>query len=244
MKSFAINLAILVIAGIVAYMVWNHRQAALDAPATEASTGDSTVDLAALKTKAEAGDAGAAYQLGRVILKGEQGLPNYTEAARWLQVAADKDNADAMVSLAELYTVGRGVTNNPAEALRLHLAAARKGNTRAMYSLAGLYEEGRAVNKNQTLATRWHQLAAERGVALAQFNLGQRYELGVGVKPDLVEAWKWLTLASKQGIPDATEMIGRVEARMAKDQVAEARRRVDSFVVVTAVPTLPDEAAQ
>lgn len=244
MKSFGITLALLVVVGAAAFFVLTGREVNPTGPAPNAGSDAPEVDLAALKTKAEAGDADAAYQLARAIVKGEQGLPNYKEAARWFQVAADQENADAMVSLAELYTVGQGVTNNPTEALRLYLAAARKGNTRAMYSLAGLYEEGRGVKKNQALAARWHQLAAERGVALAQFNLGQRYELGLGVKADLTEAWKWLTLASRQGIQDAAELLGRVEPRMTREQIAEARRRVDGFTVVTAPPTLPDGATQ
>jgi len=242
MKSFGITLALLIVVGVAAYFVLTRRETGFGGTAADAGSGPPTVDLVALRTKADAGDADAAYQLARAIIKGEQGLPNYKEAARMFQLAADKGNADAMVSLAELYVVGQGVTNNPAEALRLYQAAAKSGSARAMYSLAGLYEEGRGVTKNQALAAQWHQLAAERGVALAQFNLGQRYELGLGVKPDLAEAWKWLTLASKNGIPDAAEMIERAEKRMTPEQIAEARRRADAFVVVTTAPTLPNSA--
>jgi len=196
------------------------------------------VDMAAVKTRAEAGDPDAACKLARALVRGEQGRPNYSEAARLFQMAVDKGYAEAMVGLAELYSVGRGVTNNPAEALRLYLAAAQKGNVRAIYSLAGLYEEGRGVKKDQTVAAKWHRLAAERGEALAQFNLGQRYELGLGVEPDLVEAFMWLSLASNNGIEDAAEMLERLRKKLTKSQIADAARRRDGFSLVTAAPSL------
>lgn len=232
------RIALVVAAGIAIIVAWNVREASVNDRASNAGSAPPAVDVATLKAKAEAGDSEAAYKLAKALVKGEQGLPNYAEAARLFQTAVDKGHVEAMVGLAELYTVGQGVTNNPAEALRLYLGAARKGNVRAMYSLAGLYEEGRGVKKDQTLAAKWHQLAAERGEAVAQFNLGQRYELGMGVKPDLIEAFKWLRLASKNGIADATEMTERLRKKMTKDQIAEATRRADGFSLVIAAPSL------
>lgn len=240
MKTAVILIVLVVAAGIAFVVAWNAREAKVNDPAANVGSAAPAVDVATLKAKAEAGDSEAAYKLAKALVKGEQGLPNYSEAARLFQTAVDKGHVEAMVGLAELYTVGQGVTNNPAEALRLYLAAARKGSVRAIYSLAGLYEEGRGVKKDQTLAAKWHQLAAERGVALAQFNLGQRYELGLGVKTDLMEAFKWLSLASKNGIEDATEMIERLRKKMTKDQIAEATRRADGFSLVTSAPSLTD----
>jgi TPR repeat protein len=231
-------LALVVAAGITVLVLWNGRDPKANGPAAKAGSAGPTVDMVTLKAKAEAGDSEAAYKLANAFVKGEFGLPNYSEAAKLFQAAVDKGHIEAMVGLAELYAIGQGVTNNSVEALRLYLAAARKGNVRAIYSLASLYEEGRGVKKDQTLAAKWHQLAAERGEAVAQFNLGQRYELGLGVKPDLIEAFKWLRLASKNGIEDATEMIGRLRKKMTKDQIAEATKRADGFSLVTSAPSL------
>ena len=236
MKTVSTLIA-LVAAACIAAVVWNAREAKVTGPATGGSAAP-VVDVAALKAKADAGDPEAAYELAKALVKGEQGLPNYSEAARLFEQAVDKGHVEAMVGLADLYTVGQGVTNSPAEALRLYLAAAGKGNVKAIYSLAGLYEEGRGVKKNQTLAARWHQLAAERGMAMAQFNLGQRYDLGLGVKADLIEAYKWLGLASKGGIKDANEMLERLRKKMTKDQIAEASRRADGFSLVSSAPSL------
>lgn len=238
MKLAVRLIALVVAAGIAVVVVWNVREARVNDPAADAGAEASSVDMAALKAKAESGDAEAAYQLARSLVKGEQGLPNYAEAARLFQKAVDQDHIEAMVGLAELYTLGQGVTNNPAEGVRLYLVAAKHGSAKAMYSLAGLYEEGRGVKKDQTLAAKWHQLAAERGVAVAQFNLGQRYALGMGLEPDLIEAFKWLRLASKNGIQDATEMIAGLQNRMTKEQIAEATRRAEGFSQVTTAPSL------
>ncbi len=238
MKTAIMLIVLVVAAGVGVVAVWNARDVRVNGPAANAGSAAPAVDLVTLKAKAEAGDSEAAYKLAQAFVKGEYGLPNYSEAARLFQAAVDKGHVEAMVGLAELYTIGRGVTNNPAVALRLYLAAARQGNVRAIYSLAGLYEEGRGVKKDQTLASKWHQLAAERGEALAQFNLGQRYELGLGVKADLIEAFKWLRLASKNGIEDATEMIEHLRKKMTKDQIAEATKRADAFSLVTSAPSL------
>ena len=233
MKAAVILIAVVIAAGIAAVAVWITR-----APSAKAASNPIAVDVAALKAKAEAGDPEAAYTLAKARVRGDLGLPDYSEAARLFQAAADKGHVEAMVGLAELYTLGQGVTNNPAEALRLYLAAAQQGSVRAMYSLAGLYEEGRGVKKDQTLAARWHQLAAERGMAVAQFNLGQRYELGMGVPTDLIEAYKWLSLAAKNGIGDAGEMKDRLRKKMSRDQTAEGQRRVDGFTLASAAPSL------
>ena len=228
-------------------LIWNARDARVENLATPDGSNPAAVpavDLAGLKRKAAAGDSEAAYQLGRALVKGEDGLPNYSEAAGLYRAAVDKGHVEAMVGLAELYTIGQGVTNNPAEAMRLFLTAARKGNVKALYSLAGLYEEGRGVKKDQALATQWHKLAAERGLALAQFNLGQRYDLGMGVKSDFVEALKWLSLASKSGIGEASELTVPLEKKMTKDQIVEAKRRVNGFSIVTALPSLSEGLSQ
>lgn len=237
----AFNLfALLVAVGIAGIVACNRRDAQVNDPTANTGSAAPAIDVATLKAKAQAGDSEAAYTLAKSLVKGDQGLPNYSEAARLFQVAVDQDHVEAMVGLAELYVIGQGVTNNPAEALRLYLAAARKGNVRAMYSLAGLYEEGRGLKKDQFMAAKWHQLAAERGLAVAQFNLGQRYELGMGVKTDLIEAFKWLRLAAKNGVSDAAEMIEPLRKKMTKEQIGEATRRADGFSVVTTAPTLAD----
>lgn len=228
----------------IAILVWKANDANGNDPAATVGSAVPVVDLALLKSKAEAGDSEAAYMLARALVKGEQGLPNYSEAARLFQNAVEKGHVEAMVGLAELYTVGQGVTNNPVEALRLYLAAAQAGNVKAIYSLAGLYEEGRGVKKNQTLAAKWHQLAAERGLGVAQFNLGQRYELGLGVEADLSEAFTWLTLASKSGIEDAAEMIDRLRKKMTREQIADATRQVEKFSLVTIAPVVTNGLPQ
>jgi TPR repeat protein len=237
-KKALLLIAVLAVAGMaVIALRYTGDSHAVDPKAVSEPTAPG-VDMAAFKTRADAGDPDAACKLARALVRGELGRPNYSEAARLFQMAVDKGHVEAMVGLAELYLVGRGVTNNPAEALRLYLAAAQKGNVRAIYSLAGLYEEGRGVKKDQATAAKWHQLAAERGEPLAQFNLGQRYELGLGVKPDLVEAFMWLSLASNNGIEDARDMMERLRKKLTKTQIAEATRRTEGFSPVTAAPDL------
>src|SRR5437879_6550388 len=59
------------------------------------SAAPAPVDVAAVRAKAEAGDAEAQAKLGKLYTSGEGVTNSYKEAAKWFQLAADKGNADA-----------------------------------------------------------------------------------------------------------------------------------------------------
>jgi TPR repeat protein len=116
------------------------------------------------------------------------------------------------------------------EAIKLYKLAAAQGNAGAQYNLAFMCEQGRGLPLDRVQAAKWYQLAAEGGDALAQYDLGQRYDFGVGVPTNRVEALKWLRLASAQGQADAAERLKTVKAKMSREEIAEAERRIAAFV--------------
>src|SRR5690349_7084463 len=66
------------------------------------------VDVAAIRTKAEGGDAAAQAQLGKLYEKGEGVTNSYKEAAKWFKASSEQGHADGQAGLAELYDAGQG----------------------------------------------------------------------------------------------------------------------------------------
>lgn len=197
------------------------------APVVAPKTSDD--DLAALKTKAEAGDPAAQTRLGKLYIEGVSVKGDLKTAAKWLQMAADQNYPDALASLGELTQAGQGVPRNLAAAVTLYRRAAESGSVAGQYDLAYLYEQGTGVKQNQSEAAKWYQRAAEGGDLLAQYDVGQRYELGVGVATNHVEAFKWLSLAAAQGQVDSTKMLPGVKGELSSDELKQAQHLVDTF---------------
>jgi TPR repeat protein len=221
---------LILIIGVGALAVWlvvqfrSERTTSESAPRVEAP-----VDVDAVRTKAEGGDAAAQAKLGSLYAKGQGVTNSYAQAAKWFRLAAEQGNAEAQAGLGELYEAGQGVPKDFSQALKLYRLAADKGNAGAQYTMGFLFEAGRGVPQNQAEATRWFRLAAEQGDPLSQYDLGQRYDLGVGAPVDHVEALKWLDLAAAQGQKDSAARYDQVKSKMSREEISEAKRRAASF---------------
>src|ERR1051326_4933054 len=99
MKKVLMLIVLVVAAGVGVVAVWNARDVRANNPELKAGSAPPAVDLSTLRAKAEAGDSEAAFKLAQAFVKGEYGLPNYSEAARFFQAAVDKGQVDAMVGL-------------------------------------------------------------------------------------------------------------------------------------------------
>jgi TPR repeat protein len=189
----------------------------------------SAVDLAALKTNAEAGDPVAQTRLGKIYLDGTSVKADVKEAVKWFQLAAGKNYPDALAALGELTQAGQGVPLNLDEAVRLYRRAAEGGSVAGQYNLAYLYEQGTGVKQDEHEAAKWYELAAEGGDPIAQYDIGQRYKLGVGVATNRVQSFKWLTLAAAQGQADSVKLLSDLKHEMSGDELAEAGREIKEF---------------
>ena len=213
----------------VAYLLLQRQGAYVPPPPVAIAPNTNSVDLAALKTKADAGDPAAQTSLAQACLARAAGKSDITNALKYLQLAADKNYPDALAALGELTQAGQGVPRNLDAATQLYRRAAESGSVAGQYNLAYLYEQGTGVKQDEKEAAKWYQLAAEGGDAIAQYDLGQRYELGVGVSTNLVQSFRWLTLAANLGQSDSANLLPNVKSQMSGDQLAEARQLVNQF---------------
>lgn len=180
--------------------------------------------------------ADEAYERGRQLLDGADGVPNVEEALCLLRFAADRGHADAQCRLGEYYTSVRNEESN-----YWHLRAAEQGQAKSCYELylryrfgfSGVevnktladYWEGQAVRRHypqaqyargyrcdmeedHVEAVRWYRAAAEQDCALAQNGLGECYFYGNGVAPDEAMALRWYRKAAAQGLADAQFNLG------------------------------------
>lgn len=108
--------------------------------------------------------------------------------------------------------------------------AALQGHAGAQISLGIMFNDGRGVAQNYKRAMDLWEQAAEQGNAIAQFNLGDMYSECRGVEQDYVEELKWYSLAADNGDPDAAKCRDIVEAKMTRQQIAEALRRAKEWL--------------
>jgi TPR repeat protein len=94
----------------------------------------------------------------------------------------------------------------------------------AQAELGSFYHSGICVPQDYPESHRLARLAAEQGNPRAQNGLGFMYARGDGVPEDLVFAYMWFNLAAAQGNEVAKGNKDGVEARMTREQIAEAQR--------------------
>jgi TPR repeat protein len=223
--------ALIVVLAIIAGMAtfWAAKEFSAGPKAANLPPPQPAVDVTEVRAKAEAGDAAAQAQLGRLYAKGEGVTNSYAEAAKWYRRSADQGNSDGQFGLGELYEAGRGVNQDPNEAVKYYRLAADQGNVGAQYTLGFSYEAGRGVPKDHIQAAKWFRLAADQGDPYSQYDLGQRYELGLGVGVDRVEALKWYLIAGAQGQADSIRKTASLQSSLSREEVAEAKRRAAAF---------------
>lgn len=156
-------------------------------------------DLAAIRARAEAGDADALNTLGNLAANG-QGVPQSdTEALRLYRLAADRGHAPANFNLGMMHELGRGTLRDLEAAFGFYLKAAEAGFAPAQFNVGNMYANGVGTPQDYFEAAIWFRQAAERNVPEAQYNLGLAYELGRGLTKDETLAVKWYRSASEQG---------------------------------------------
>jgi localization factor PodJL len=193
---------------------------------------------AVLRDAALKGDPNAAYEIGMRYAEGKGVAPNFDEAAKWYDRAAQAGVVPAIFRLGTFYEKGLSVSKDPDIARRYYIQAADRGNAKAMHNLAVLDADGGGKGANYKGAAQWFRKAADRGVADSQFNLGILYARGIGVEQNLAESFKWFNLAAAQGDADAVRKRDDVAKRLDPQSLAAANLAIQTF---TAEPQ-PDDA--
>jgi len=182
-----------------------------------------------LRAAALKGDAAAAYEIGVRFAEGKGVAPNFDEAAKWYDRAAQAGVVPAIFRLGTLYEKGLSVKKDVDIAGRYYLQAAERGSAKAMHNLAVLDADGGGKGADYKNASQWFRKAADRGVADSQFNLGILYARGIGVEQNLAESFKWFSLAAAQGDADAGRKRDDIAKRLDPQSLAAAKLAIQTF---------------
>jgi localization factor PodJL len=182
-----------------------------------------------LRAAALKGDPTAAYEVGVRFAEGKGVAPNYDEAAKWYDRAAQAGVIPAVFRLGTLYEKGLSVKKDVDIARRYYMQAAERGNAKAMHNLAVLDADGGGKGANYKNASQWFRKAADRGIADSQFNLGILYARGIGVEQNLAESFKWFSLAAAQGDADSVRKRDDIAKRLDAQSLAAAKLAIQTF---------------
>jgi TPR repeat protein len=121
-------------------------------------------EIAALRKRAETGDASAQYQLGCCCYEGSGGVErDYGEALKWYRKAAAQGHNSGLCDVGFCYRNGHGVEQDYAKAIPYYQRAADQGCPTGAYWLAYAYEHGEGVPPDIAKAKHWYQISRRRG---------------------------------------------------------------------------------
>jgi len=155
-------------------------RAVYDAPDAAALNGA----IAAVTKMAEAGDAEAAFRLGRYYHL-EAAEPDYALALKYYRIASTENNAWATNNLGLLYRDGTGVARNYQTAYRYFLRASRQSNQWAYLNLADMTFNGRGVPADSNRGLAWLEAGAAKNCTICLIEEAAIYHSGArGIQPD------------------------------------------------------------
>lgn len=164
-------------------------------PQTGAICEPQVSDGKAVRSKAEAGDPAAEYELGRSMLSSRPTDSEFESAVPWFRRSAEQGYAPAEYMYGGVFREGRW--KNPQQLVHWWTKAAEQGQIHAQMWLGIFYEQGsNGVERNYAQAFKWFSLAAKQGQPDAQVTLGQMYENGEGVPQDYGLAAYWYRKAA------------------------------------------------
>ena len=93
---------------------------------------------------------------------------DFTEAARWLRLAAEGGNRAAQFELATLYDRGLGVERSYEDAARWFRVGAEGGEAASQFNLGSMYEQGHGVRRSLVDAYMWYSIASRLGFPIEE----------------------------------------------------------------------------
>jgi TPR repeat protein len=108
-----------------------------------------------LQKQAEAGDAEAQFQLGRLYFRGEGVAKNEARALEWISKSAEQGNTDAIASMGFIYSQGAGVPKDESKAVEWFRRGAEAGSATCKLNLGLLLRQGKTIqlSNDQSLRT-------------------------------------------------------------------------------------------
>lgn len=132
--------------------------------AESASAGD-PADVAALKVKANSGDAAAQHELGVMYGEGQGDVErNYKEALKWHRMAAENADPDSQHYMGFSCENGiGGETRSDVNAAEWYLKAAEQGHAVSEGIIGNMYANGKGVDQDYQKAYVWLSIAKRNG---------------------------------------------------------------------------------
>jgi TPR repeat protein len=178
--------------------------------------------VAAVQRMIDAGDAEAAFRLGRYYHL-ETSEPNYALALKYYQIALDRHHGWAANNLGLLYRYGLGVARDDDKAYELFQSAAGLNNPWGYWNLAEMNFEGITVSANATKAIAWLEEGARNNCTLCLIREAAVYHSGsYGVQVDRDKAVALLEKAAALGDSEAKLIIA--ELHIVGDSVPQSSR--------------------
>lgn len=146
---------------------------------------------------------------GLLLLRIGKNDDDYAEAAKFLEIAAERKMGTALHKLGVMYETGRGVPNNFQRAAELYKEAAELGvrDAQALYGVA--LKKGQGVEQNFIQAETWLRKAALAGDVEAAVVLADMNGQGNGDIPsNYTESARWYAFAAEQGHVTASRALG------------------------------------
>ena len=186
------------------------RAAPLDDAIGAYQRGDYELALRLFRPLAEAGDAKAQGNLGRMYALGQGVTQDYTEAVKWFRRSAEQGEAIAQFNLGLSFESGKGINQDYAEAAKWYWKAAYQNYAEAQNALGDTYFFGNGVAEDDSEAMQWYRKAADQGLSEAQFSVGSLYENSQSIPRDLNKAAHWYQMAAEQSNADAEFALGEL----------------------------------
>lgn len=180
-------------------------------------------DHSDVRTRAEAGDPAAQFELGVHYDNRSDKAKDLRRAVEWYSKAAQDGFAPAQFQLGRMYVLGRGVTQDEALGIDWQIKAADQGLREAQYAIGRRYLFGIALDRDYDKALDLITAAADQGLTGAQNQLGSMYFQGQGVSKDLVQSYKWFSIAARADDPSAGRYLTVLESVMDESEVTAAK---------------------
>lgn len=156
-------------------------------------SGDFATALIHGKVAGSGGNADAQVMVGHILMRGDSGLVDKTDAAKWFLKAAKQGHTDGMVALGELGIVNEGGLTQ-SDARNWLEQAANKGRTDAMRALADIYFTGKGTAPDPEKGQSWLVKATNYGDTYAERRLGD-----LNFDKDPKTALEWYEKAASNG---------------------------------------------
>lgn len=211
--STILNRSLLAIIGIVFVGLVSCSEDNAQMVAQEAKKLTPEQEFQGLLKRAESGDAGAQFEVGRTIFHGRGVAKNEVEAKEWWEKAAGQGYAAAERNLGKVYYNGdANVKVDYKEAAKWFQKAAAKNDPNAMFVIGWMYANGHGVEKDRGQVAVWYQKAAALNDEDAQYYLGEMHFEGFAVEKDLAKAVELFKKSAASGYSSAQLRLGHLYA--------------------------------